>query len=440
MIEIILDKGLVIDAYVRVSLIGIEILTIDARIVIASVDTYLRFAEAVNRLDIASDDGSQGLPELMEGMTEGGAKSKTKGALEGAKDKLGIGDDDDDDGDEKKPRSRSRKASSSSVVAALPQQREQGMSEVHVHGVVPAAERTEIAAAAVRRVDAPRRGGARERRRSGPAGGLRVLREHWRVLEEAGGDGDGAAGALRHGHGGRPRGRRRVPRPRHDELVAGLAELAGKVQLTVKGFFDEEALMRRVVESSPAVARLRERVRGLPEAATYYQRIELGQLVAAEVEQARERDTALVLERLEPLAVAASREPPATADSAVNAAFLVERERVDEFSARSAGSSASSRGACASATSGRCPPYSFAGDGANAGARHGPDHRADHTAARAGARHRLARREDSRAGRERVLRRARDPARSCWRSRPPARRARSTTTRPRRPRTSCSSA
>ena len=70
-----LDKGLVIDAYVRVSLIGIELITIDARIVIASVDTYLRFAEAVNRLDI-SEDGGAGLPELMEGMTEGGAKSR----------------------------------------------------------------------------------------------------------------------------------------------------------------------------------------------------------------------------------------------------------------------------------------------------------------------------------------------------------------------------
>jgi hypothetical protein len=112
-IDIILDKGLVIDAYVRVSLIGIEILTIDARIVIASVDTYLRFAEAVNRLDIAHSDDSQGLPELMESMTEGGAESKTKGALEGAKQKLGMGDDDDDD-DGKKEKSRSRRRSSSS--------------------------------------------------------------------------------------------------------------------------------------------------------------------------------------------------------------------------------------------------------------------------------------------------------------------------------------
>src|SRR5881398_1765824 len=54
-IDTILDKGLVIDAYVRVSLVGIELLTIDARIVIASVDTYLRFAEAVNRLDISQE-------------------------------------------------------------------------------------------------------------------------------------------------------------------------------------------------------------------------------------------------------------------------------------------------------------------------------------------------------------------------------------------------
>src|ERR671932_203006 len=87
-LDLILDKGLVIDIFVRVSLVGIEILTIDARIVIASVDTYLRFAEAVNRLDLEAKDDSKGLPQLMEDMTQGGASSKTKGALEGAKDAL----------------------------------------------------------------------------------------------------------------------------------------------------------------------------------------------------------------------------------------------------------------------------------------------------------------------------------------------------------------
>jgi gas vesicle structural protein len=112
-IDIILDKGLVIDAYVRVSLIGIEILTIDARIVIASVDTYLRFAEAVNRLDLQEAGDSQGLPELMESVTSGGAKSKTEGAIEGVKEKLGIGEDDDEDR-EKQEKSRSRRRSSSS--------------------------------------------------------------------------------------------------------------------------------------------------------------------------------------------------------------------------------------------------------------------------------------------------------------------------------------
>ena len=85
-IDTILDKGLVIDAYVRVSLVGIELLTIDARVVVASVDTYLRFAEAVNRLDISHD--KQDLPGLLGDMQEGGAKHKTKGALEAAGDKL----------------------------------------------------------------------------------------------------------------------------------------------------------------------------------------------------------------------------------------------------------------------------------------------------------------------------------------------------------------
>ena len=96
-LDVVLDKGIVIDAYIRVALVGIELLTIDARIVIASVDTYLRFAEAVNRLDIQPQDQVAGLPGLMREISEGGSKSKTRGALTGAKesvkDALGIGGD-----------------------------------------------------------------------------------------------------------------------------------------------------------------------------------------------------------------------------------------------------------------------------------------------------------------------------------------------------------
>lgn len=102
-IDIILDKGLVIDAYVRVSLVGIELLTIDARIVIASVDTYLRFAEATSRLDL-TQQGGRDLPEMMESMTEGGAKGKTAGALSGIKETL-TGESDEDQGEtERRPK------------------------------------------------------------------------------------------------------------------------------------------------------------------------------------------------------------------------------------------------------------------------------------------------------------------------------------------------
>ncbi|MDQ0861834.1 gas vesicle protein GvpJ [Bacillus sp. V2I10] len=57
-IDRILDKGIVIDAFARVSLVGIEILTIEARVVIASVDTWLRYAEAVGLLrDEVQEEG-----------------------------------------------------------------------------------------------------------------------------------------------------------------------------------------------------------------------------------------------------------------------------------------------------------------------------------------------------------------------------------------------
>ena len=119
-LDVVLDKGIVIDAYIRVSLVGIELLTIDARIVIASVDTYLRFAEAVNRLDMQPSEQVAGLPGLMEKMQEGGAEKKTKGALTGAKESfketlgIGQGDEDDDDEREEQPAERRRDRSAPS--------------------------------------------------------------------------------------------------------------------------------------------------------------------------------------------------------------------------------------------------------------------------------------------------------------------------------------
>ncbi|WP_371792037.1 gas vesicle structural protein GvpA [Streptomyces sp. NBC_01471] len=114
-LELILDRGMVIDIFIRVSLVGIEILKIDARIVVASVDTYLRFAEACNRLDLENDSTSRTVPELFGGgMAKSAGKAGAKKAAHSVGDKVkkavGVGgDDDDDDDDEAQEETRPRR-------------------------------------------------------------------------------------------------------------------------------------------------------------------------------------------------------------------------------------------------------------------------------------------------------------------------------------------
>ncbi len=99
-VDIILDKGLVLDVYARVSLVGIELLTVDVRVVIASVDTYLHFAEATNRLDLRgqSEERDQDLGDLVGGMSS----QKAEGAIEGGVDKIKsvFGSDDEEEEEE----------------------------------------------------------------------------------------------------------------------------------------------------------------------------------------------------------------------------------------------------------------------------------------------------------------------------------------------------
>ncbi|MET8289772.1 MULTISPECIES: gas vesicle protein GvpJ [Streptomyces] len=117
-LELILDRGMVIDVFVRVSLVGIEILKIDARIVIASVDTYLRFAEACNRLDLERDSGSTTVPELLSGSAAKSiGKRKVRKAAESVGDTVrkAVGgrsddsDEHDEDEDEEEQQERPRK-------------------------------------------------------------------------------------------------------------------------------------------------------------------------------------------------------------------------------------------------------------------------------------------------------------------------------------------
>ncbi|MFD8809701.1 gas vesicle structural protein GvpA [Streptomyces sp. NPDC059597] len=114
-LELILDRGLVIDAFVRVSLVGIEILKIDVRVVVASVDTYLRFAEACNRLDLESGRKAPSqLTDLVGDMTESGAKGKSKGALTGAVEAFTDSLQGKHDEPEEEPRKRTARKSTSS--------------------------------------------------------------------------------------------------------------------------------------------------------------------------------------------------------------------------------------------------------------------------------------------------------------------------------------
>lgn len=115
-LELILDRGLVIDAFVRVSLVGIEILKIDVRVVVASVDTYLKFAEACNRLDLESGrKAPTQLTDIVGDATESGAKGKSKGALTGAVEAFSesIQGKRDEEQEEREPKKAASSSSSS---------------------------------------------------------------------------------------------------------------------------------------------------------------------------------------------------------------------------------------------------------------------------------------------------------------------------------------
>ncbi|MFJ8651730.1 gas vesicle structural protein GvpA [Streptomyces rochei] len=111
-LELILDRGMVIDVFVRVSLVGIEILKVDARIVVASVDTYLRFAEACNRLDLEHDVRSKTVPEMFgspvaKTIGRAGAKHTARSLTDKVRDILSPEEEAEAEAEEEtRPRSR----------------------------------------------------------------------------------------------------------------------------------------------------------------------------------------------------------------------------------------------------------------------------------------------------------------------------------------------
>ncbi len=118
------------------------------------------------------------------------------------------------------------------------------------------------------------------------------------------------------------------------DLQAQLQQLEGKVELRLRATYEEDQLMREAVAQDPEILRMRESLRGVPEDATYYARIELGERVAAAVERTRQADADAILAELAPLAVAVEAGDPGHERIAVNASFLVERDQLAEFDGR----------------------------------------------------------------------------------------------------------
>jgi hypothetical protein len=119
--------------------------------------------------------------------------------------------------------------------------------------------------------------------------------------------------------------------PNEDHFVALLDDLEGRVQFTLTGRYEQDAVLREVLQSDEEIRDLREKVRELPEDAAYYDRVRLGELIVRALEQRRETEGAAIVDRLEPFAVATVTNQLAAPEEVVNVAFLVERERQEEF-------------------------------------------------------------------------------------------------------------
>lgn len=145
----------------------------------------------------------------------------------------------------------------------------------------------------------------------------------------------------------------------HDELRAQLREMDGKVEISIKGLYDEQAIIREVVAENREVTELRKAIQGKPADATYYERIRLGELVAAAFTAKREEDSAAVVEALRPRAVAVDLAEPAHERMAVNASFLVLRAQLEEFDRAVDELGASQAGRIRFKYTGPLPPHSF---------------------------------------------------------------------------------
>lgn len=119
--------------------------------------------------------------------------------------------------------------------------------------------------------------------------------------------------------------------PHHDQFLAALDELTGRAQYTLKGRYEQDVVLREVLEQHPDVRQLQLEIRDLPEDATYHQRLRLGEIVVEALEERRDAEGEALVQELASFAVGVVVRDPGQPDDVVNAAFLVEQEHAQEF-------------------------------------------------------------------------------------------------------------
>ena len=119
--------------------------------------------------------------------------------------------------------------------------------------------------------------------------------------------------------------------PRYAELVQLLRRFEGRVELSVKAFFREEAILAEIIQADPRIVRLREATRDTSDGSTYPLRVELGERVAGQLRERTLLDRQALLDRLSRLALDVQVDQQPIEHQVLGASFLVERERVPAF-------------------------------------------------------------------------------------------------------------
>jgi hypothetical protein len=144
-----------------------------------------------------------------------------------------------------------------------------------------------------------------------------------------------------------------------DELEAQLEEMSGKVEMNVKAIYDEGEVLREVLAENPDIARMREKLQGSSEEATYYERIDLGERIVAALGDKRAADEEAIVEGLSPHALAVEVGQPMHERMAVNASFLVHEDALANFDAELDRIAASHGERLRFKATGPLPPHSF---------------------------------------------------------------------------------